>query len=70
MPGGGAVCQAVERRGGRVLANYDHRKSGGVDGMDEPVAPPSKACNFWPLSASLIIMMSLVSVGDYFTPGL
>ena len=40
MPGGGAVCQAVERRGGRVLANYDHRKSGGVDGMDEHVAPP------------------------------
>ena len=29
----GAVCQAVERRDGRVLANYDFRKSGGVDGF-------------------------------------
>ena len=72
MPGGGAVCQAVERRGGRVLANYDHRKSGGVDGMDEQVAPPdpSKAGYFRQLSASLIIMMLLVSVSDYFMPGL
>lgn len=67
-PGGGAVCQAVERRGGRVLANYDHRKSGGVDGMDEPVAPTSKACNLRQLSASHIIMMLLVSVSDYFMP--
>ena len=67
---GGAVCQAVERRGGRVLANYDHRKSGGVDGLDEPVAPPSEACNPRQLSASLIILMLLVAMSDYFMPDL
>ena len=70
-PGGGAVCQAVERRDGRVLANYDHRKSGGVDGLDEPVAPTSKACNLQQMSAFLIvIIMLLVSVSDYFMPEL
>ena len=69
-PGGGAVCQAVERRDGRVLANYDHRKSGGVDGLDEPVAPPSKAGNHRRLSASIIIIMLFASMSDYFMPGL
>jgi hypothetical protein len=28
-----AVCQGVEKRDGRVLANYDFRKAGGVDGF-------------------------------------
>ena len=66
---GGAVCQAVERRDGRVLANYDHRKSGGVDGLEEPVAPPSAACNPRQLSVSIIIW-SMFSMSYYFVPGL